>query len=121
MLLMKNPRFYRGLIGIVLKNVPPTENEVVRVGQRNEFSDQERTPIGALPRRMVPICVSDPTGHALPVRVSSTPAMNVVLTAPIPGSKIPSFPFGGTILSGFSMSLLACAVTTCEPQPHNRN
>lgn len=26
--------------------------------------------------------------------------MSVVLTAPIPGVKMPSFPFGGTILTG---------------------
>jgi hypothetical protein len=31
--------------------------------------------------------------------------MNVVLTAPIPGVKIPSFPFAGAIFAGFSMQL----------------
>jgi hypothetical protein len=32
--------------------------------------------------------------------------MKVVLTAPIPGSSTPSFPFAGAILEGFSMQLL---------------
>src|ERR1700730_11854041 len=57
-------------------------------------------------RRIVPICVSDPTGCALPLRTSSTPAMKVVLTAPMPGSKTPSFPLAGAILEGFHMQLL---------------
>jgi hypothetical protein len=32
--------------------------------------------------------------------------MNVVLTAPMPGSSTPSFPLAGAILEGFSMPLL---------------
>src|SRR5580765_1265394 len=59
-----------------------------------------------LPSRIVPSCVSDPIGCAFPFRTSSTPAMNVVLTAPMPGVKIPSFPFGGALFPGFSMQLL---------------
>src|SRR5438132_12110063 len=59
-----------------------------------------------LPSRIVPICVSDPTGWDLPLRTSSTPAIKVVLTAPMPGSRIPSFPLAGAILEGFSMPLL---------------
>jgi len=31
--------------------------------------------------------------------------MNVVLTAPIPGKRIPSLPFGGAIFAGFSIQL----------------
>src|ERR1700674_4159174 len=59
-----------------------------------------------LPKRTVPICVSDPTGSDLPLRTSSTPAMKVVLTAPMPGSSTPSFPLAGAILEGLSMPLL---------------
>src|SRR5260370_1368905 len=59
-----------------------------------------------LRRRMVPICVSDPTGSALPLRTSSTPGIKVVLTAPMPGSRTPSFPLAGAILEGFSILLL---------------
>ena len=38
-----------------------------------------------LPRRIVAICVSEPIGLRLPRRMLSTPAMNVVATAPRPG------------------------------------
>src|SRR5207248_323999 len=58
-----------------------------------------------LPRRIVPSCVSEPTGCALPLRTNSTPAMNVVLTAPIPGKRTPNLPFGGAIFAGFSIQL----------------
>src|SRR5882724_986249 len=44
---------------------------------------------------MVPIWVSEPMGFEIPRRIASTPAMNVVATAPIPGSKIPSLPVAG--------------------------
>src|SRR4051794_38716009 len=45
-----------------------------------------------LPRRIVPIWVSDPIGLAIPLRTASTPATNVVATAPMPGIMIPSLP-----------------------------
>ena len=50
-----------------------------------------------LPRRMVPICVSEPMGCAIPLRTASTPATNVVATAPMPGIITPSLPFAGSI------------------------
>src|SRR5580692_278753 len=53
-----------------------------------------------LPSRIVPNCVSEPTGTAWPRRTNSTPAIKVVLTAPIPGVSTPSFPFGGVTLTG---------------------
>src|SRR5512139_2473879 len=53
-----------------------------------------------LPRRMVPICVSDPIGCASPLRMARTPAMVVVLTAPRPTSRTPSFPWAGAISTG---------------------
>src|SRR5437868_4937468 len=53
-----------------------------------------------LPRRMVPICVSEPTGSASPLRASRTPAIIVVATAPSPGISTPSFPSAGSIRSG---------------------
>ena len=52
------------------------------------------------PRRIVPICVSEPTGTECPCRTSSTPDITVVATAPMPGVSTPSFPFGGAILTG---------------------
>src|SRR5437867_4299959 len=51
-----------------------------------------------LPRRMVPICVRDPMGSAIFCRTASTPAMNVVATAPMPGIITPSLPLAGEIL-----------------------
>src|SRR5437867_1353009 len=57
-----------------------------------------------LPRRMVPSWVTEPIGCAQPLRTSSTPAMNVVLTAPMPGVRTPSSPFGGSMLLGRRIS-----------------
>src|SRR5665213_1471491 len=51
-----------------------------------------------LPSRMVAVCVIDPIGFASPRRILSTPAMNVVATAPRPGVRIPSLPEAGAIL-----------------------
>src|SRR5205809_3579607 len=56
------------------------------------------------PRRIVPSWVSEPIGSAAPLRTSSTPAMKVVLTAPMPGVRTPSSPFGGAILVGRRIS-----------------
>ena len=53
-----------------------------------------------LPRRIVPICVSDPIGFARPRRIAITPAMVVVLTAPRPTSMMPSFPSAFSIFWG---------------------
>jgi hypothetical protein len=47
---------------------------------------------------MVAICVSDPIGFERPRRTLSTPAMNVVATAPRPGVSTPSFPEAGRTL-----------------------
>src|SRR3984893_17934652 len=52
-----------------------------------------------LPSRIVPIWVSDPIGLAMPLRTASTPATNVVATAPMPGIMIPSLPLGAWISS----------------------
>ena len=40
----------------------------------------------------MPICVSEPIGFASPRRMAITPAIVVVLTAPMPTSRMPSFP-----------------------------
>jgi hypothetical protein len=49
------------------------------------------------PKRMVASWVSDQMGSAMPRFTASTPAMKVVLTAPMPGIKTPSFPSAGAI------------------------
>ena len=51
-----------------------------------------------LPRRMVAICVSDPTGSPEPRRMCSTPAMTVDDTAPSPTIRTPSLPSAGSTL-----------------------
>ena len=51
-----------------------------------------------LPRRTVPICVSDPMGLAMPLRIASTPATKVVATAPMPGIMTPSLPLAGSMV-----------------------
>ena len=55
-----------------------------------------------LPRRIVPIWVSEPIGLAMPRRIASTPAMKVVATAPMPGVRMPSLPVAGW-MSGFAV------------------
>src|SRR5438874_10481796 len=50
-----------------------------------------------LPRRTVTIWVRLPMGRESPLRMASTPAMKVVATAPIPGSRTPSLPSAGGI------------------------
>src|SRR6476620_4447055 len=46
---------------------------------------------------MVPIWVMEPIGFAMPLRTASTPAINVVATAPRPTTMTPSFPVAGWI------------------------
>src|SRR6266566_1330098 len=55
-----------------------------------------------LPRRIVAICVREPIGLEWPRRMLSTPAMNVVATAPSPGVRMPSRPLAGAIDLGTS-------------------
>ena len=52
---------------------------------------------------MVPICVSDPIGLASPLRMASTPAIVVVLTAPRPTRSMPNLPWAGAISAFFTI------------------
>ena len=63
-------------------------------------------PFVRFPRRIVAICVNEPTGFASPRRASMMPAMVVVATAPSPIIKIPSFPRGVGIATGCLMRRL---------------
>src|SRR4051794_13964491 len=57
-----------------------------------------------LPRRIVFSWVMEPIGFAIPSLMASIPAMNVVVTAPIPGIKMPSFPSAGWMVGvGFDV------------------
>src|SRR5205814_8978949 len=53
-----------------------------------------------LPRRIVPIWVSEPIGDDNTLRIAMTPAIVVVLTAPRPTSSTPSLPRAGAISIG---------------------
>src|SRR5215467_1657152 len=53
-----------------------------------------------LPRRIVPIWVSEPIGWDRPLRIARTPAIVVVLTAPRPTSRTPSLPCAGAMFTG---------------------
>src|ERR1700704_3017893 len=102
----KTPAFAADWYALSLKmSQPPKLRSFSSARGTNFLMSGERASV-RLPSRMVPICVSEPTGCALPLRTSSTPAMKVVLTAPRPGSSTPSFPLAGAILEGFSMPLL---------------
>src|SRR4051812_15189654 len=50
---------------------------------------------------MWPSWVSEPIGLPMPLRIASTPAMNVVATAPIPGMRMPSLPLAGLTSTPF--------------------
>jgi hypothetical protein len=62
-----------------------------RSSERHEVFDLRVAVLGALAERMVASWVSEPIGCARPRRTASTPAMKVVATAPMPGSRMPSF------------------------------
>src|SRR5215217_4450255 len=74
------------------------------------------------PSRMVPIWVSDPIGRAAPRRTFSTPAMNVVATAPSPTHSTPSFPSAGaicrTVASATAMSFCQRIQRRSLSHPH---
>src|SRR5262245_14376603 len=48
---------------------------------------------------MVPYWVREPIGRPRPFFISSTPAITVVITAPIPGRTTPGFPRAGAIVT----------------------
>src|SRR5436190_1830547 len=65
-----------------------------------------------LPRRIVPICVTEPMGLPVPRRVCSTPARKVDATAPRPTSRTPSLPVAGSISCGWgAVKSLASKIT----------
>src|SRR6267142_4395417 len=84
---------------------PPNTKSFKSLNGTNLLINGERASV-RLPRRIVLSWVREPTGCAFPFRTSSTPAINVVLTAPIPGSNTPNLPFAGAIFTGLSIPLL---------------
>jgi hypothetical protein len=53
------------------------------------------------PSRIVDICVSEPIGALIPRLMASTPAITVVVIAPMPGIRTPSFPSAGAIFTAW--------------------
>src|SRR5260370_1035989 len=66
---------------------PPKVRSVSSARGTNFLMSGERASV-RLPRRMVPICVSDPTGCDLPLRTSSTPGMGAVSTTFMAGVEL---------------------------------
>jgi len=77
-------------VTVVLEDVPAAEHDVVEARQGDEVGDLRRPPFGALSeangRHLGER--ADRLSHAR--RMASTPAIKVVVTAPIPGSKPPA-------------------------------
>src|SRR5205807_9037482 len=82
---------------------PKTRLSRVSSGTNSRISGERRAV--RWPRRMVASWVTEPIGSAQPLRTSSTPAMNVVLTAPMPGVRTASVPFGWAMLVGRRIGL----------------
>src|SRR5262249_36413368 len=78
-------------------DVPAGNFEILHLCQRNEIPDRRRATSVRFPSRTVPNCVSEPIGFPRPRLKASSPAIKVVVTAPIPGISTPSFPSGGAI------------------------
>src|ERR1700678_3999721 len=70
-----------------------------------------------LPRRTVASWVRDPIGAPRPRLTASTPAMNVVLTAPMPGSSTPSLPSAGAIRTGPFVVKLQSSLASAFSKP----
>src|SRR5580700_2860712 len=73
-----------------------------------------------LPRRTVASCVNDPIGAPRPRLTASTPAMNVVLTAPMPGSSTPSLPSAGAIRTGPFVVKLQSSLGSALSKPRGK-
>src|ERR1700688_212813 len=70
------------------------------------------------PKRTVPNCVREPIGFPSPSLNASSPAMKVVVTAPMPGISTPSLPSAGAI---WTLSLLAKMNSPFDPKCYNTN
>jgi hypothetical protein len=98
--LLEHARLLGRRVGVVGDRVPRAEDEVVSSASGTKsLMSGERLSV-RLPRRIVAIWVSEPIGCDSPRRTLSTPAMNVVATAPRPGVRIPELAGGAGAGSG---------------------
>ena len=81
-----------------MSQAPNTRSSSDASGTKSLMSGER--PSSRFPSRTVPISASEPIGGASPFRISSVPAMKVVLTAPMPTSRTPSLPCAGAISTG---------------------
>ena len=77
-------------------HAPKTMSSSVASGRKSLMSGRRLSV--RLPRRIVPIWVSEPTGALMPRLTSSTPAISVDATAPRPTVSTPSRPSAGAIV-----------------------
>ena len=102
LVLVEHAGAHGGLVRVVREDVPAAEHDVVELGERDVVLDRRRVVVGALADAGCdPIWVSEPIGLPMPLRIACTPAMNVVATAPIPGSRMPSLPLAGLTSTPF--------------------
>ncbi len=100
---LQNASIKRRFVSRIGKNIPRAEHDIVQIRNRHKiFNFRTIDYQFVCPNESVPICVSEPIGCAIPLRIASTPATKVVLTAPSPTSKIPSLPVAGAISTPFS-------------------
>ena len=103
--LLSTPAFLRGLVDVVLEDVPAAELESSTAAP----AARTRRCAGsgcrcACPGGWSPAASGCRWACDSPLRIASTPATNVVATAPMPGSSTPSFPLAGRISRPFPLS-----------------
>ena len=105
-----------GVVEIAAEDVPAGEDEVIErgKGRRKSLIRGELLSV-RFPRRIVPICDTDPMGFARPRRMASTPAMRVVATAPMPGIMMPSLPLWGGMLAACDVAAGVLDICWCGP------
>ena len=92
---LEHAGFHGAFVAVVFVDVPAAEYQIVQIGERNKILDFAGRGLSVrFPSRIVPSWVSEPIGCAIFFLIASTPAINVVLTAPSPGISTPSFPVG---------------------------
>ena len=87
-----------GFVAVVFENVPGAECQVVEPRQRHKILDHRAAAIGAFAEADGSQLGDRPDRLCQSRRTASTPAINVVVTAPMPGIRMPSLPSAGAIL-----------------------
>ena len=99
-------------------NVPAAEDQVIQRSQGDEVLDQGDPFFGALAQPDRSHLGEGPDWRSLLLRMASTPAMKVDATAPIPGRRIPSLPWGSATSVPFSITVYSPIARSAQT---NRN